>query len=292
MRSHIDSSLIRVDYAMMSVRGGKQKTNQDSCFVSVNLAKPHRGSRGILAVCDGHGPAGHDVCASAVQMLAAQAAEDTEVELAAMVQQAEDGLRMDHHTVSMNSGTTCCMVELRPSSIKCANVGDSRAILIAKGVNIDEMTMQEMCVPLSQDHNCEHKGERLRLSSVGIHPDKYGRYWIKSRGVGWNFTRSVGDFIGKEQLLSPQAEVEEIEFEGNFEEGAYLVVASDGLWEFVSNEMVVEKIYSHRPEDVNKMCKELAQMARHAWRTNEENYCDDVTIIVAKIDRFDEFQLL
>ena len=67
-----------------------------------------------------------------MEELVTRADGDRGAHLADMISGVEERLRADRSAVSMNSGTTCCMVELSPTGLVCANVGDSRAILIPR----------------------------------------------------------------------------------------------------------------------------------------------------------------
>ena len=158
--------------------------------------------------------------------------------------QVEAYLTQAQRDVVVKSGTTCCavsqysphqrtftvgirvvalQVELGADGVICANVGDSRALLLFK----EEEEQQWRCQALSSDHNAQNVSESRRLENAGVQPgagcdhnhnsqqllwgcacpDKHGRIWNRDRSMGWNFTQSLGDVIGKQCGLCCDPEV-------------------------------------------------------------------------------------
>ena len=59
-----------------------------------------------------------------------------------------------------------------------------------------------------------------------------------------------------------------------------MVIASDGLWEFISNEEVMELVVpAFVRNDVEEAVEVLQKKAVEAWMREDENI-DDITIIV------------
>ena len=60
------------------------------------------------------------------------------------------------------------------------------------------------------------------------------------------------------------------------------MVATDGLWEFMSNEEVMEicKVFHSDSSDPQPLAERLVEEVRERWR-NEEGLVDDTTVIVA-----------
>ena len=59
-----------------------------------------------------------------------------------------------------------------------------------------------------------------------------------------------------------------------------MVLCSDGVWEFISNEEVMEignKYYNKN--NINDFCNELLKRSTEIWES-EENYMDDITIVI------------
>ncbi|PNY03507.1 putative protein phosphatase 2C 8-like protein [Trifolium pratense] len=124
-------------------------------------------------------------------------------------------------------GSTAAVVVVGKEEIVVANCGDSRAVLCSGGV----------AVPLSRDHKPDLPDERERIEAAG------GRVinWNGSRVLGVLATsRSIGDHCMKPFVISQP----EINVYGRTKSDEFVVVASDGLWDVVSNNFVCEVVRS------------------------------------------------
>ncbi|PON41970.1 Protein phosphatase 2C [Trema orientale] len=122
-------------------------------------------------------------------------------------------------------GSTAVVAIVAKGTIVVANCGDSRAVLCRDGVPM----------PLSRDHKPDRPDERERVEAAG------GRVisWNGSRVLGVLATsRSIGDHYLKPFVISePEVTVHE-----RTQSDAFLVIASDGLWDAVSNEFACEVV--------------------------------------------------
>lgn len=124
---------------------------------------------------------------------------------------AEMDLKNTTHEVNY-SGTTCNLVILIEDKILCANIGDSRAILIEEA----SVSGFYKTKPLSVDHKPEKDEEKERIEKWGgeVKKAEFGpfRVWKKGeRFPGIAMSRSIGDFVassigvickpGKERLI-------------------------------------------------------------------------------------------
>ncbi|KAJ8503722.1 hypothetical protein OPV22_004608 [Ensete ventricosum] len=125
-------------------------------------------------------------------------------------------------------GSTAVVAVVGPTRIVVANCGDSRAVLCRNGAPI----------PLSSDHKPDREDELQRIEAIG------GRviYWDGARVLGvLAMSRAIGDSYLKPYVVSePEVTVTERE-EGD----ECLILASDGLWDVVTNETAC---------DVARMC--------------------------------------
>ncbi|KAK7276308.1 hypothetical protein RIF29_17447 [Crotalaria pallida] len=116
-------------------------------------------------------------------------------------------------------GSTAVTAILTPEKIVVSNCGDSRAVLCRNGV----------AIPLSSDHKPDRPDELLRVEAAG------GRviYWDGARVLGvLAMSRAIGDNYLKPYVISePEVTVTE-----RSDEDECLILASDGLWDVVSNE--------------------------------------------------------
>ncbi|CAN6359077.1 unnamed protein product [Urochloa humidicola] len=131
-------------------------------------------------------------------------------------QQAADSDQLPYRTV----GSTAVVAVVGQRRIVVANCGDSRAVLCRGGV----------AVPLSSDHKPDRPDELQRVEAAG------GRVinWNGYRVLGVLATsRSIGDYYLK-PYVSAEPEVKVVE---RTDQDEFLILASDGLWDVVSNEV-------------------------------------------------------
>lgn len=121
------------------------------------------------------------------------------------------------------AGSTAVVAILSQNHIIVANCGDSRTVLY-RG---------KEAVPLSSDHKPNREDERARIEAAG------GRviHWKGYRVLGvLAMSRSIGDRYLKPWII-PEPEVNVVLREKNDE---CLILASDGLWDVMTNEEACE----------------------------------------------------
>lgn len=117
-------------------------------------------------------------------------------------------------------GSTAVVAVVTPEKIVVANCGDSRAVLCRNGV----------AVPLSVDHKPDRPDELVRIQEAG------GRviYWDGARVLGvLAMSRAIGDNYLKPYVISKP----EVTITDRTAEDECLILASDGLWDVVSNDV-------------------------------------------------------
>jgi serine/threonine protein phosphatase PrpC len=147
-------------------------------------------------------------------------------------------------------------------------------------------------VPLSIDHNPNAPGERERIVKAGgfvSDPPEEGlsaRVWLdrKCTQVGLAMGRSIGDNAVKRigVIAEPEVRTHEVSDRDDF-----LIMATDGVWEFIPNEEAIELVgqfFDSGAENAAKdACKSLIDLAVKRWRDIEGDYRDDITAIVMKL---------
>ena len=156
---------------------GLIKTNQDSYLV---LTKINNFSNfNVFAVFDGHGPEGHLVSQFLVKYFTDFFNNNQEIKkcsreievfnlflhanykvLHHAILLSEEKLKEQKNINSEYSGSTCCMLIQVSQKLICANVGDSRAILISEMIKED-------IINLSNDHKPNFKKELERIKKYG-----------------------------------------------------------------------------------------------------------------------------
>mmetsp|Transcript_14261 Transcript_14261/g.10312 ORF Transcript_14261/g.10312 Transcript_14261/m.10312 type:complete len:200 (+) Transcript_14261:897-1496(+) len=184
----------------------------------------------------------------------------------------------------------------------CANVGDSRAILGSLKSKSSQLLPQEnLCTSashepskvwvahgLSRDHKPDAKDEKERILRCNGRVDPFrepngdpigpARVWLKHENVpGLAMSRSIGDAVASSVGVSPEPEIYECELS---EDDKFIVLASDGVWEFISNEEAVNLVVPYwlqgNPEAA---CDKLVKESVAHWK-KEDEVIDDITCVV------------
>ena len=283
---------------------GNQKTNQDSFVFKTNVNGINNFN--IFGVMDGHGPQGHFVSQFASKFIPFQIMNHREIKTLIDPEDIYQKLKYNEYEIinqifletdnqlervnfdATESGCTCVLVIHIGSHIICANTGDSRAILVLDSMgqnNINDFYE----VPLSYDYKPEMPEEKQRIELCGgvveQLKNKNGegvgpyRVWVKEGGYpGLAMSRSIGDLIGKKLGVIPNPGI--LEYDLN-ESVKFIVVASDGIWEFISNENVrnIGKQF-YKDKNPKGFCQEIVKDAYKLWKENGITV-DDITAIAA-----------
>ena len=280
---YLDQKIIRDCFAT-SLAGkneyGETKTNQDSYLILTKIN--NLTNYNVFAVFDGHGPEGHlvsqflvsyftDFFKNNIQII--QCKEETQIYnifleddykiLKEAVKNSEDQLSKEENINAQNSGSTMCMVIQIYKKIICMNVGDSRAI-----ISMSEMFRDEI-KNLSIDHKPNLKKELERIKKVWNSPN------LESPGLA--IARSIGDLDAASLgvISEPEFCQKSIKKEMNF-----IVIASDGVWEYLDNKNVchiVKGFFSNGK--AKEASEELVKKSREIWDQKGKEV-DDITAIV------------
>ena len=272
---------------------GLKKTNQDNYFIYQNFLNT---TSTLIGVCDGHGLYGHLVSSYLISTLP-QYLNTTLIKesltpsspLSSLTQTiTKSFIKIDNDLTTTSqidttfSGSTCVTTIISPSRIICANTGDSRAVLgkYKNGIWISEN--------LSRDHKPNEEDEMKRILSNGgrIQPYKDEnnnpigpeRVWVLDDDVpGLAMSRSFGDEVAHDVGVISQPEVLDFYF---CDEDKFVIVASDGLWEFISSEECVKIVGEfYLKGDVNGALNFLYRESSKRW-IMEEEVIDDITLII------------
>lgn len=132
----------------------------------------------------------------------------------------------DDGAVKAAVGSTALVVVVGKEEVVVANCGDCRAVLGVSG---------GASLPLSRDHKPERPDEKERVEAAGGNVVN----WDCSRVLGVLATsRSIGDYYLKPYVI---AEPEVIVHKRTVSD-EFLILASDGLWDVVPNELACELV--------------------------------------------------
>ncbi|CAN0916343.1 Probable protein phosphatase 2C 6 [Linum grandiflorum] len=161
------------------------------------------------------------------------------------------------------SGTTAVTVIKQGQDLVIANVGDSRAVLATRDTNNTLIAVQ-----LTEDlkPSLPREAERIkmckgRVFALPSEPD-VARIWLpNNNSPGLAMARAFGDFCLKDfGLIS----VPEISYHRITEKDEFVVLATDGVWDVMSNDEVVRTVGSVPPSSA---AQTLVESAHRAWRT-------------------------
>ena len=93
------------------------------------------------------------------------------------------------------------------------------------------------------------------------------------------FTRSIGDKMSEPMGVYAVPELTTHQMEKNDE---YLIVASDGIWEFMTNQQCMDIVTA--ASSLEDACEKIVTRAYQLWITNEVR-TDDITAIIVKVMR-------
>jgi serine/threonine protein phosphatase PrpC len=168
------------------------------------------------------------------------------------------------------------------NKVFCANVGDSRAVLTR------EKNGHVEGIPLNRDHKANEPDEEKRILMHGgrieAFKDQHGRpmgpsrVWHLNENIpGLAMSRSFGDHAAAEVGVIAEPEILEMNLT---EEDKFIVIASDGVWEFLSNDDVSKIVYPHYVNNsAEKAAEALIRESLKKWK-EEESVVDDITCII------------
>ena len=274
---------------------GFTKVNQDSFLVLQN--EYNLKDFNIFSVMDGHGVNGHLVSRFVTKYFTSffknnkkmNSSNDDENAVYYRLKKNEYDIlkrafRHAERDIGKNSdidanfsGTTCVMVFQVGEKIICANVGDSRAIIV-KGNKVIPLSIdQKPDDPEESKRIIENGGEISQFEEDG---EKSGPFRVWKKGEvypGIAMSRSIGDLIASTLGVIPEPKFLEEKID---KDTKFIVVASDGVWEFLENNTVRDIVMPYyEKNDPNGACKELIKKSTEWWN-KEDIVVDDITVIV------------
>ena len=259
---------------------GHPKTNQDSYITKEeDLINSKEYTFGVF---DGHGLQGHLVSEGIKNFLMNVTFDQysSKQKIVAMFNSLSKSIESSKSFDVFCSGSTVVLVHITKEKIICSNCGDSRAILIS--------SLNNGIIKISRDHKPELTDEKKRIIAAGGRVEKiYGmgpfRVWFKDGDYpGLAMSRSIGDTLAHRVGVSNIPEI--MEFNISEVKPFALVVASDGVWEFMSNEQVknilIKYKYNH---DAFRCSREIVEKARQIWK-GTSFAIDDITCVTAFFD--------
>ena len=260
------------------------KPNQDSFFIKENFIQ--NSDSFFIGVCDGHGQDGQIISNIVSNKLPNYITSLSNEEIISNFKKINSEIYSDSDINSNMSGTTVVSLIITPDKLISINLGDSRLSLF----KYDEKNKKYFYKNLSREHKPFELDESERILSQGGRLQKcynekinkyYGpqRVWLKNEAQpGLAMTRSLGDKMAHNIGVIDEPEIKKFFFEGNEK---FIIIASDGLWEFISGEECINlvKNFYEEKKDVKEATLELTKEAFNKWK-RKEIVIDDITVIV------------
>ena len=258
------------------------KINQDRPLACVPL-RGHPGTH-VYGVLDGHGQHGHHVSEFVMATLPAFLSREQRIreETGEAILSAVRGVCAELSQSNINlsfSGTTCCFAVHHSDTLYVANVGDSRALLIRAP---DVAGYPPFAIPLSTDHKPDLPAEKARIIKAGGRVCRIPgmdsgpmRVWLKDADEpGLAMSRSIGDEVSASVGVTNVPELTEHRLD---ERDTCLLLASDGVWEFISNDEAARLVWKYIDTPAAAVNQLVAESVRR-WQEDSEQVVDDITV--------------
>ncbi|KAL2500420.1 putative protein phosphatase 2C 65 [Forsythia ovata] len=272
-------------YVSMFTQQGKKGINQDAMTVWENFMGEK--DMFLCGVFDGHGPSGHkvahyirDLLPAKISLLHKQPSDNNanaeeisqfrspffstwKTILVKSFQEIDEELESDATIESYCSGSTSVTILKQREHLVVANLGDSRAVLCTRDDN-NQLISEQLTVDLKP--NLPSEAQRIRscqgrVLAMDEEPNVF-RVWMPDQDCpGLAMARAFGDFCLKDFGLISTPEVT---YRKLTERDEFAVLATDGIWDVLTNNEVVKIVASAKMRSM--AAKTLVERAVRAWR--------------------------
>ncbi|XP_057435792.1 probable protein phosphatase 2C 33 [Lotus japonicus] len=188
-----------------------------------------------------------------------------------------------HQTIDcFCSGTTAVTLVKQGHDLIIGNVGDSRAVLATRDRD-DSLVAVQLTVDLKP--NLPAEAERIRKCKgrvFALHDEpEVARVWLPNNdSPGLAMARAFGDFCLKDfGLIS----VPEVSYRRLTDKDEFIVLATDGIWDVLSNKEVVDIVASAPRRST--AARALVESAVRAWRYKyPTSKVDDCAVVCLFLD--------
>lgn len=302
---------LTMTYAAFSQRGyypeSLNKANQDAFCIHTQFGG--QADQHLFAVFDGHGQHG-DFCSNFCKdqfpnNLQNYIEKIDATDAAAASKEFEKAVKFTdtrmHCSKDRLSGTTLVGAFIKGKTCVIGNVGDSRAVVGVQGdrdhLYAKALTNDQTPYRRDERDRCRKTGCRIMNMDqlegyeeihdnwdvqLGEEIDDGGdppRIWHKSKNLpGCAFTRSLGDQIAEPWgvISDPEMVTRELT-----KKDKMLIIASDGVWEFITNQGCVDMCQKYKePLDA---CRHVVAEAYKMWMIHDVR-TDDITMILVEFN--------
>ena len=303
-------------YSLPGTEKGNQKINQDTYLVFPNVNNTHNAK--IFGIFDGHGKYG-DKLSQEIRDYFIEFFSDKNKYEKEIFKDYEQRLSKDENlekiykymtknnyreinqyfkeinsklhekylknNICFNSGTTSNILMIlndkNPQTLNkliSINLGDSKCILINKENKIFQLNERHTPDNIKEKERIENNGGEIsRVDWADYGPL---RIFYKNKPYpGLSMTRAFGNFNAENLGFNTIPDI--VEYDIYEKKPKIIILATDGIWQFLSNEQVKNFILPYYEEDnINGGIQKLVGSARKMWETKNPRFIDDITIIL------------
>ncbi|XP_057490471.1 probable protein phosphatase 2C 11 isoform X1 [Actinidia eriantha] len=184
--------------------------------------------------------------------------KDTKSAIVESFRQTDADYLIDEKGQQKDAGSTASTAVLLGDRLLVANVGDSRVVACRAG----------SAIPLSIDHKPDRSDERQRIEQAGGFIIWAGTWRV---GGVLAVSRAFGDKLLKPYVVA-EPEIQEEEIDGI----DFIIIASDGLWNVLSNEEAVAVV-----EDITDTEAASRKLIEEAYARGSS---DNITCVVVRFE--------
>uniref|UniRef100_A0A0E0R7H5 protein-serine/threonine phosphatase n=1 Tax=Oryza rufipogon TaxID=4529 RepID=A0A0E0R7H5_ORYRU len=194
-------------------------------------------------------------------------------------------LKLQRNIDSICSGTTAVTLIKQGHDLIVGNLGDSRAVLGTRDQN-DKLVAHQLTVDLKPDHPREARRIRRCNGRVFAHQDEpdVARLWLPNcNSPGLAMARAFGDFCLKDfGLIS----VPDVTYRQITEKDEFIVLATDGVWDVLSNQEVVDVVASCSGRFA--AARSVVDLANETWRFKyPTSKTDDCAVVCLFLNKYE-----
>ena len=167
--------------------------------------------------------------------------------------------------------TVSCLRVSKKHGIMCASIGDTAAILIHADGTYEKLT---------ENHNRENAQELKRVTTLGakkVGKSYMGYKYKNGEEYFTQITRAIGHFGNNAIIQTPHCVTTKVR------SGDVVVMATDGLWDYMTIDAVVKCCVGQGKKSVQSICQTLLDESIRLCPTKKKNKRDNVTIGVIDV---------
>ncbi|KAI5074319.1 hypothetical protein GOP47_0010280 [Adiantum capillus-veneris] len=186
-------------------------------------------------------------------------------------------LLVNDYVDCVSSGTTAVTLVKHGNDLIVGNVGDSRAVL---GTRAADDTLLALPLTVDLKPNVPREAERIRRHKGRVFAlqkePRVHRVWLPHQNApGLAMARALGDYCLKNHGVISEPEVTYRRLTNKDE---FVVLATDGIWDVLTNEQVVEMVAS--APDKSQVARTIVERAVYAWKSRQAALkADDCAVV-------------